>query len=101
MAEKPGSYFLRALVTNPGAHTYSQDAMRDDFKERIARLDGAGDSLARIDKIYAGSDVENRHLELSLEEIDARRDKTGWHGIVNEVLLSLATRTLEKVFASG
>jgi len=94
-------FHLRSLVAVPGAHSYSQTHMLEDFSARIGRLPDAGAVLDKAKTIYGNSDVDTRHLELSIEELDKRRDQSGWHPIAKDAIMSLGRRAIEQALSEG
>lgn len=87
---------LRRLVTVAGAHTYAQRHMADDLHARLGAVEGARQIQQVLRFVFAHSAIDQRHLERSIEEIDARDD---WYPLVNEATESLAARALDALFA--
>jgi alkylresorcinol/alkylpyrone synthase len=94
-------YYLNALVPIPGAHRYSQQHMLEDFSARISRLPDAAPVLDKAKTIYGNSEVDTRHLEFTIEDLDRRRDASGWHPIAKDAIISLGKRAIEKALESS
>ncbi len=95
----PRRLFVRALSTVPGAHSYSQKELLADYTGRVGRLADSAPLLEKIAGTYENSGVNTRHFEFPIAELDRRHATISSHPIVNEALLTLGRRTLEKLFA--
>lgn len=91
-------FFVRALSTVPGAHSYSQKELLEDYSGRVARFADAPPVLEKIHRIYENSEVHTRHFEFPIDELDRRHATVASHPIVNEAMLALGRRTLESLF---
>ncbi len=89
---------LQHLVTVAGAHTYPQRRLAEELHAELEALDGARSAAQLVGFVHEHSTIRERHVEVTLEEIRARRD---WYRLVNDATLSLCTRALERLFSSG
>ena len=101
MAQMKPRYFVNSFATVTGANTYTQRALHADFDARLAKLPGSETLREKTQKLYENSNVDTRHLEFSIEEIDRRRESSVWHPIVRDSIISLASRALERVMVRG
>ena len=90
--------YLSRPVVVPGRHTYSQRQLAEVFRRRLAELEGSESIRQMVGFVYEHSTIEQRHLEESVEAIEAR---SGWYRLVNAATLSLARRTLEALLADA
>lgn len=94
-------YFMNSFATLTGAHTYPQQELLADFDARLAKLPGSEALRERTRKLYENSNVDKRHLEFSIEEIDRRREVSVWHPIVRDSIIAMGSRALERVLVRG
>lgn len=117
-------YFLRRIITTPGAHAYSQQQLMEDMQAKVMRLEfsSAKTSSGNLKRnallalatafmpenskslsqmvtfLYDHSEIQQRHFEFELEEINKRKD---WYKTINDATFSLSVRTLEELFETG
>ena len=88
--------YLERPVVEPGRHTYSQSEMAAAFRARLEPLGEDADAMRKmVGFVYEHSSIEQRHVEVGLDEIAEQR--SGWYRLVNQATLTLAQRTIEKL----
>jgi alkylresorcinol/alkylpyrone synthase len=100
-ARTPQRFFVRAFSTLPGANSYSQKELLNDYTSRVGRLADSAPMVEKIQRVYENSDVDTRHYELSIAELDRRHATSASHPLMNDALLSLGRRTIEALFAKN
>ncbi|PRQ01260.1 hypothetical protein [Enhygromyxa salina] len=89
-----GRRFLERPVVEPGLNTYPQAELAELFRRRLSSLEGSEQIRQMVGFVYEHSGIEQRHVEVSVPEIESRG---GWYRLVNAATLSLATRVLTKL----
>lgn len=84
--------YLAPPVIEPGRHTYTQTELAAAFRRRLEALEDAEAMRKMVGFVYEHASIERRHLEISLDELDARSD---WYRLVNEATAALAQRSVE------
>jgi predicted naringenin-chalcone synthase len=93
--------YVNSFVTVPGAHTVSQNFVRDTLCERLSKFPNHEETIVKAKAIFAGSAIDSRHLEIPLTDLHERRMSSTHHSILNEASLSLGERTLTAVLGSN
>jgi predicted naringenin-chalcone synthase len=91
-------YFVEVLQITPGMHAYSQTVLADRMAEQLSGLIDPENVVPLIRFTYSQSGIDQRYLELPLEDVETRVD---WYQVVNEALRSLAARCLRQAFSTG
>jgi predicted naringenin-chalcone synthase len=89
---------LHSLVVEAGQHSHSQVELAERFRRRLDAVEGAEDMRQMVRFVYENSSILTRHFE---QEIDVVQRRPDWVLASNEATLSLARRTLGKLFDSG
>ncbi|NVB37534.1 hypothetical protein G6O69_06795 [Pseudenhygromyxa sp. WMMC2535] len=82
-------------VVAAGRHAVAQTELAAAMRRRLEALEGTDELRKMVGFIYEHSSIVQRHLELGLDELEARED---WYLAVNEATMSLARRALERLF---
>src|SRR5262245_44592857 len=93
--------FLRSIDVSGGASSYSQKQLFAELEAQVLPMPGSGPILEKAAKIYDGAAVDARHLEFELGDLSERRRAVGWQQTLNDSILSMGHRLLEKVIADG
>lgn len=83
--------FCRALVTEPGAHSHTQDDLGQRLASAVRGLPDPESRRRLIGFIHAQSGIHQRHVEADLDEAVPRPD---WIQLVNRSTVALGLRTL-------
>ncbi|MEZ4293444.1 MAG: hypothetical protein R3B70_00585 [Polyangiaceae bacterium] len=90
--------YFRQLAVEHGAHAYSQDFLAEDMRSRLRSVPDGRAMAQMTGFVYDHSAIEQRFIEVDIDEIDRRHD---WIRMVNQANQSLATRALLRLFNSG
>ncbi|KIG13409.1 Chalcone synthase [Enhygromyxa salina] len=90
----PARRYLERPVVEPGLHTYAQTELAELFRRRLTKLKGSEQIRQMVGFVYEHAGIEQRHLEVSVAEIESR---SGWYRLVNAATASLAQRVITKL----
>ena len=92
----PQRVWLSKPVVGGGRHDYTQEQLAEAMRDRLRKIEGAEEVRQMVGFIYEHASIETRHLEFDLQQVEARED---WYLLVNDSTMSLARRTVERLFA--
>lgn len=94
MSIRVGRRYLERPVVEPGEHTYPQAELARLFRQRLSKLEGSEQIRQMVGFVYEHSSIEQRHLEVSVADIESR---SGWYRRVNAATSSIAQRAVGKL----
>jgi alkylresorcinol/alkylpyrone synthase len=94
-------YALAQIAAVAGAHRYAQSALHADFRAQMQGLNATQAQLTSVDKLFQGSEIQSRYLEVSLADLKQQRETHTWHSIVRDAIVQLGARCLAELVSQG